>query len=122
MFAIKIVACTTLLTLIGIGSAEASFKAPISVAKTHAEVTIGAKTVTGSNQQGQPKSTAAYVCSGIKGMSYGAALVGIQSTLIVIPSFASGVGVSVAAIATGVGVVSTAFGFATMVAYDAICH
>ena len=119
MLVLKIVLSVSLLTGLGISSAEA--KPQVASTKSHAEVSIGAKILTESNQRSQSKSKAPYVCSAMQGMAYGAALVGIQSTLIVLPSFASGVGAPVGAIATGVGVVATGVGFVAMVAHDMVC-
>lgn len=121
MLAIKIFTCTALLILFGIGSAEASSKAPILVAKTHAEITIGSKMVTVSNHQSQSKLRVTYVCSVIRGVSYGAALVGLQSMAISLPSMATVAGAPVAAVAVGVGALSAGISIATMIANDRLC-
>ncbi len=119
MFAIKALACAALLTLCGISSAEASAKPLVIVSKTHAEIHLGPKIVTLGS--GEAKSKRIYLCSAMQGVTYGAALVGWQSTLIVLPSFASGVGAPVGAVATGVGAIATGVGFLTMVVHDMAC-
>lgn len=121
MFVIKIFLSATLLTCIGVGSADAASKLTPPTLKSHPQVTTGLKKVTPSKQLTPRSSRATGVCSTMQGLAYGAALVGLQSTLIVLPSFASGVGVPVGAIATGVGVVATGVGFVTMVAHDMAC-
>ena len=121
MLAIKILVCTSLLTTVGIASADASSTASTSSLKSHGELTIGAKRVTVGSERSQLKPKPTHVCSVMQGVSYGAALLGFQSVLIVLPSFSSGVGVPVAAIAAGVGVVSSGVGFVAMVAHDVVC-
>lgn len=82
---------------------------------------MGARLVTVSNEPRPLKSKPTHFCATVQGVAYGAAFVGFQSILIVLPSFASGVGAPVAAIATGVGVASSGVGFVTMVAHDVVC-
>lgn len=121
MLAIKILMCTTLITSIGIASADASSKMPVQSFKTHAELNIGPKIFTASNGQSQSKSKTTYVCSVIRGVSYGAALVGLQSMGISLPSMATVAGAPVAAVAVGVGALSAGISIATMIANDRLC-
>ncbi len=121
MFALKIILCTALITSSGIAAANASNKAPAPSLKTHAEVSVRAKVVTVSSEKRQLVFKPTHFCSTLQGVSYGAALVGLQSVLIVLPSFASGVGAPVAAIATGIGTFSSGVGFVAMVAHDVVC-
>ena len=118
---LRIVWLIALFTGVGVSSSAAVSKPPVVSAKAHAESTIGAKRVTLGSEQSPLRSKRAHVCSVMQGVSYGTALVGLQSVLIVLPSFASGVGVPVAAIATGVGIVSSGVGFVSMVVHDVIC-
>lgn len=110
-----------LLTGFGVSTTDASPKAQISPIKTHAEVLVGAKIVTGSNQQGLSKSSTTYICSVIRGVSYGVDLVGLQSMAISLPSMATVAGAPVAAVAVAVGVVSVGISIATMIANDRLC-
>jgi hypothetical protein len=106
---------------IGISTADASPKSQISSTRTHAEVSVGAKIVTVSNQKAQWQSSSTYICSVIRGLSYGVALVGIHSMAISLPSMASVAGTPVAAVAVGISVVSAGITIATMIANDRLC-
>lgn len=119
MLAIKIFICTALFTSFGMSAADASSNTRISSSKTHAEVSVGAKIITVSNHQFQSKTI--YVCSIIRGVSYGAALVGLQSIAISLPSMATVAGAPVAGVAVGVGAFSAGISIATMIANDIIC-
>lgn len=121
MHAIKIFLTAALLTGIGVTTADASIRPQVSSVRTHAELAIGSQKVTLSSQQSQSKSRARYVCSVIRGVSYGVALVGLQSMTISLPSMTTVVGVPVAAVAAGVGALSAGFGIATMIANDKLC-
>lgn len=110
-----------LITGIGVASSEAATNHQILPSKAHTGSSIAAKSVTLRSEQGHVVSKPSRVCSVLQGVSYGAALVGLQSVLIVLPSFASGVGIPVAAIATGIGTTSSGIGFVTMVAHDVVC-
>ncbi len=118
---LRIACLIALFTGFGVTSSAAATKLPVVPTKAHTKLTIGAKRVTVGSEQSQLKAKPTDVCSVMQGLSYGAALVGLQSVLIVLPSFASGVGVPVAAIATGVGMASSGVGFVAMVAHDVVC-
>lgn len=119
MLAIKIFLCSMLFTFIGIGSVEASSNSLVLSSKTHAEIHTGSKIITLSDRQSQSKRI--YVCSVIRGISYGAALAGLQSMAISLPVMATAAGAPVAAVAVGVGVFSAGISIATMIANDRLC-
>lgn len=110
-----------LLTGFGVSSSAAAAKPAVVPTKAHAKLTIGEKRIIVSSEKTQLVFKPTYFCSTLQGVSYGAALVGLQSVLIVLPSFASGVGAPVAPIATGIGTFSSGVGFVTMVAHDVVC-
>lgn len=118
---LRIACLIALFTGFGVASSEAATKPPVVISQTHSELTIGAKRVTVSSVQRRLVSKPTHICSTLQGVSYGAALVGLQSVLIVLPSFASGVGAPVSVIATGVGTVSSGVGFVAMVVHDLVC-
>lgn len=89
---LRIACFIALLTGLGVASSAAVVKPPVVIAQTHAELTIGANKVTVSSVQRRLVSKPTHICSTLQGVSYGAALVGLQSVLIVLPSFASGKG------------------------------
>ena len=78
-----------LLTGFGVSSSAAAAKPAVVPTKAHAELTIGANKVTVSSVQRRLVSKPTHICSTLQGVSYGAALVGLQSVLIVLPSFAN---------------------------------
>jgi len=118
---LRITCLIALFTGFGVASSAAAAKPLVVPTKAHAELSIGTKRVTVGSEQRQLVSKPTHACSVLQGVSYGAALVGLQSVLIVLPSFASGVGAPVAAIATGVGTASSGVAFVAMVAHDVVC-
>ena len=116
---IRIVLYFAIFIGLNVSSADAAVKPIVSLSKTHAELTIGARRATVGNQQSPLKPRPTYICSVIRGVSYGAALVGIQSLSISLPSMATVAGAPVAA--AGAGAFSAGISIATMIANDTLC-
>lgn len=103
----------------GVVSSDAATN--VVATKTHAALMTGPNKVTTSSLQSQQKSKPTLVCSAIRGISYGVALVGAQVLTISLPSMATVAGVPVATVAVGVSVASAAVIIVTMIAKDNLC-
>jgi len=118
---LKIACLIALFTGFGVASSTAADKPLVVPTKTHTALMVGPNKVTTSSQQSQQKSKQTLVCSAIRGISYGAALVGVQAMTISLPSMATVAGAPVAAVAVGVSAASAAVTIATMIANDKLC-